>query len=254
MFSLNSVLQSLHPSKLVSNLASNYSKLKDRISPPLPITQVIQGLYHCDFPHAHHALQLAQHAPGPLLLINLSEYTYEDELPKLLQQHAPNATLLHLNYELYSTLPLCELMETITKVQGALGKGERVYLHCQEGRVRSAVFLASYLFVGEGVDISEAILRVNKLLGIEMEGAEGYRSQHALFKHLVNYNTDRNCINAHSLRLSRISITHAPRIRSKEGPLVVGEVQVVVEVRCGAAVVHRSVYPQGVRGEDAVCV
>lgn len=79
--------------------------------------------------------------------------------------------------------------------------------------MRSAVFLASFLYVGQGVDISEAILRVNKLLAIDLESGEGYRSQHALFKHLVNYTTDRNCINPNRLRLTRVAITHAPRIR-----------------------------------------
>lgn len=124
MFSLNSVLQSLHPSKLVSNIASNYTKLKDRISPPLPITQVGEGLFHCDFPQRTHIAQLVEHSGGKgLLLINLSEYAYEEDFTKSLQERTPNAVLLHLNYELYAALPLCELIETITRVQAALGKG-----------------------------------------------------------------------------------------------------------------------------------
>lgn len=38
MFSFNSVLQSLNPSKLVSGITNNYNKLKDRMIPPLAIT------------------------------------------------------------------------------------------------------------------------------------------------------------------------------------------------------------------------
>lgn len=44
------MLDSLRPAKLVSNLASNYTKLKQRISPALPITELLPGLYHTDFP------------------------------------------------------------------------------------------------------------------------------------------------------------------------------------------------------------
>jgi hypothetical protein len=81
MFSFNSVLQSLHPSKLVSTVTTNYSKLKERISPPLPITEVLPGLFHTDFPQRQHAAQLAEHTAGrPFLLINIGEYPYEDDL------------------------------------------------------------------------------------------------------------------------------------------------------------------------------
>jgi hypothetical protein len=79
MFSFNSVLQSLTPSKIVSNLASNYSKLKDRISPPLAITQLLPNLFHIDFPQRHHATQLAEHiANAQFLVFNIGEYVYED--------------------------------------------------------------------------------------------------------------------------------------------------------------------------------
>lgn len=59
MFSLNSVLQNLRPSALVSNIATNYSRLKERISPPLAITELLPGLYHLDFPQQQHSAQLA---------------------------------------------------------------------------------------------------------------------------------------------------------------------------------------------------
>ena len=82
--------------------------------------------------------------------------------------------------------------------------------------MRSAVCLASYLYVSCGRDISEAILQVNKQLGIDVESNSiAYKNQHTLFKNLVNYTTDRNFINKHQLELTRISITHAPRIRQK---------------------------------------
>ena len=85
MFSLNSVLQSLNPSKLVSTVTTNYSKLKERISPPLPITEILPGLFHIDFPQKHHASQILEHAAGKtFLLINIGEYQYEDDLPKVI--------------------------------------------------------------------------------------------------------------------------------------------------------------------------
>lgn len=91
-----------------------------------------------------------------------------------------------------------------------------MYLHCQEGRIRSAVFLSSYLYVSCGKDISEAILHVNKLLRIDVESNSiAYKNQHTLFKNLVNYTTDKNFINKQQLELIRINISHAPRIRQK---------------------------------------
>jgi hypothetical protein len=106
MFSLNTVLQSLHPSKLAQTVSSNYSKLKERISPPLPVTEILPGLFHVDFPQKQHASQLLEHAQGKnFLLINIGEYPYEDELPKVLQERCPTAAILHLNFQLYGTLP-----------------------------------------------------------------------------------------------------------------------------------------------------
>lgn len=201
---------------------------------------------------------MLEHIAGsPYLLCNIGEYSYEDQLPKVLLQRNPRGRIQHLHFELYGSLPFCELIEAIAQVREAVAQGCRVYVHCQEGRVRSAVFLASYLFVsGEG-DISEAILQVNKRLGIDLESATAvYKNQHTLFKNLVNYHTDKNFINKHRLTLQRIAISHAPRIAADPtgtaAPLE--EVQVVVEVRCGSQVVHKCVYKDSVREGDSVCV
>lgn len=59
MFSFNSVLQSLNPSKIVSGLANNYNKLKDRMIPPLAITEIVPCIYHIDFPQRSNVTQLA---------------------------------------------------------------------------------------------------------------------------------------------------------------------------------------------------
>jgi protein-tyrosine phosphatase len=74
----------------------------------------------------------------------------------------------HLNFQLYGSLPFFELIQAIREIESALKQQCKVYVHCQEGRVRSAVFLASYLFMTEGKDISEAILQVNRCLDIDL--------------------------------------------------------------------------------------
>lgn len=59
MFSFNSVLQSLNPSKIVFGIANNYNKLKDRMIPPLAITEIVPFIYHIDFPQRSNVNQLA---------------------------------------------------------------------------------------------------------------------------------------------------------------------------------------------------
>ena len=154
----------------------------------------------------------------------------------------------HLNFQYYCNLPFYELIQAIQDIQHALKDGnQKVYIHCQEGKVRSAAFLASYLFVTSSLgvqDISEAIHHINKKLGINLESKSiNYKNQHTPYKNLVNYITDQNFSNKKKLELQRLAINNAPKIKTKEaGNLAeLMEVQVVIEVRCGPDVVYKSI-------------
>lgn len=46
-------------------------------------------------------------------------------------------------------------MLAIREIEAAVGSKRKVYVHCQEGKVRSAVFLSSYLFVTASLGVQD---------------------------------------------------------------------------------------------------
>jgi hypothetical protein len=86
-------------------------------------------------------------------------------------------TINRVCYQFYSNLPLYELIQTINKIYSflAVSFSTKVYIHCQDSKMRSAVFLACYLFKTKSEkyqDISEAIIRVNQILGLSIEESQ----------------------------------------------------------------------------------
>lgn len=127
----------------------------------------------------------------------------------------------------------------------------KVYLHCQDSKLRSAVFLSAYLFLTRSTDITEAIELVNHKLGLQMEeSSAAYSNQHKLFRNLVNFRTDPACINPHQLFLEKVLITHAPRLDVAPPDAIL---KVVVEVRQGEEVAWRGMSAVGLEGGGA-CV
>jgi hypothetical protein len=104
----------------------------------------------------------------------------------------------------------------------SLDDNNRVYVHCQDNKRRSAVFLASYIFLaGLETDIVASILKVNQLLKISIEdkpqnqgSVSGaiYKSQHLVLKNLMNYINNSSFINCHPWNLIKILINNAPKI------------------------------------------
>ena len=141
------------------------------------------------------------------MIWNISQYPTQEELSKSLKVKTGKGIFHHLNFQYYANLPFLQLLEAIEETSKfmAASTSNKIYLHCQEGKVRSAVFLASFLFITKTnsiQDISEAILFVNKKLGISLESSSlGYRCQHTLFKNLVNYHADKNFINKNFLQI-----------------------------------------------------
>jgi atypical dual specificity phosphatase len=60
----------------------------------------------------------------------------------------------------FGRIPADELETAVASVNAALDRGERVYLHCRAGRQRSAAVAAGVVAIRTGVDIDDAIERV----------------------------------------------------------------------------------------------
>lgn len=112
---------------------------------------------------------------------------------------------------MYSNPPFYELMLAINKISRFVqcNKSNKVYVHCQDNKVRSAILLSCYIFKHQVEDISEAILLVNKALRVNLED-EGkkstYKNLHILFKNFVNYHHNPQIINRHKLRLLKFIV------------------------------------------------
>lgn len=228
---------------IVSTVTENYNKLKDKVLvTKLPITQIIPQLYHIDFPQEENVEQLVQHIDfAPYQIWNLSEYRYQDKFKKSIKDKAPFGEIYYLHYEYFSNIPFYVLVHAIGKIQEFIvaNGSHRVYVHCQDSRVRSAVFLSSYIFrtgVQKVEDISDAILYVNKKLDIQLQDnrqgeSSSFKSNHRIFKNIVNYHNNPEFTNPWKLKLQKIIINNAPVIRIQQENLVSGNLKIVVEVR-----------------------
>ena len=84
-------------------------------------------------------------------------------------------------------------------------KDNRVYIICQENKIRSAVFLSCYIYVYKMIgieDISEAILYVNRKLNLSLEEDKEsslYKNHHTLFKNIMHYTSNADFINKNKL-------------------------------------------------------
>lgn len=136
------------------------------------ITQVLPQLYHCSFPEPDSVAQLKAHIKNNEFQIwNVSEYAYEESVEKALLG-IEQGEVHHLCLAMYSNLPFYELVLSLSTIHRFLqaAPNNRVYIHCQDSRVRSALLIACYLYkYREGVeDISEAVLLVNRLLKVQL--------------------------------------------------------------------------------------
>ena len=71
---------------------------------------------------------------------------------------------------MYSNPPFYELILAINNIRSFVqcNKNNKVYVHCQDNRVRSAILLSCYVYKYLTEDISEAILLVNKALKVNL--------------------------------------------------------------------------------------
>lgn len=105
---------------------------------------------------------------------NISEYRYDPAIEKKILEHSENGEIHHLCYEYYSNLPLYELIIAINSIHyfTALSPSHRVYIHCQDNKIRSSVFLVCYIYKFKVLnlqEVSEAILYVNQKLNVKIE-------------------------------------------------------------------------------------
>lgn len=121
---------------------------------------------------------------------------------------------------MYSNLPFYELVLALHTIPNFLrcNKTNKVYIHCQDNKIRSAVLLACYAYhhkINGIEDISDAILWVNKTLNVSLEELEKknmYKNVHLLFKNFVNYSNNPHIINKKQLRLLKIIFNNPPML------------------------------------------
>lgn len=141
-------------------------------------------------------------------------------------------------------------------------QSNKVYLHCQDNKLRSVVFLAGYLLAAEEKsDIGQALIYVNGKLKMEVEDQRGtdqndtiqthsqYHSQHLFLKNLANYLNDRNFINRNQLKLNKILVNCAPKIKFGANETINfndANVKILLEIKAGEKLIHRSVHPNSI--------
>jgi len=78
--SMKGIWDKITSHKLVESLNDNYQKIKSTIQNKYTVTQLVDRIYHIDYPQIHHLKILAAHiAQQPYQFWNLSEYSYEKE-------------------------------------------------------------------------------------------------------------------------------------------------------------------------------
>ena len=105
---------------------------------------------------------------------NIGEYKYSKEIEQKILQRGEDGEIHHLCFEYYSNLPLYELIIALNSIRYFMDLNPRhaVYVHCQDNKLRSCVFLACFVYkfnVLKASDISEGILFINKKLGTTIE-------------------------------------------------------------------------------------
>ena len=174
MLNFSNVWGKISNNKLLSSFAENYNKLKDTINGKFNIIEIVPRLYHIDYPQTHYVQILAEHIAGDAYqILNLSQYSYQPQLKGKIVK-AAKGDILHLCFQFYPSSPFYELLSALDKIQEFLRTkpNAKMYIHCQQSKIRSAVFLSCYLLKHkcEGIScISEAIIKVNKHLGICLE-------------------------------------------------------------------------------------
>ena len=76
-----------------------------------------------------------------------------------------------------------------------------------------------------------------------------YHSQHLFLKNLANYLNDRNFINRNQLKLNKILVNCAPKIKFNTNESINfndANVKILLEIRAGEKLIHRSVYPNSI--------
>lgn len=172
---MKSIWDKITSHKLVESFSDNYQKIINTIQNKYTITQLVDRMYHIDYPQIHHLKILATHiARDHYQFWNLSQYSYDKEFCNQLMLVCPKGEIHHLCYEFYTNSPFLQLLAAIDQIHLYLSKNKqaKVYLHCQESKIRSAVFMSCYILKHrcEGITcISDAILKVNKQLGVYLQ-------------------------------------------------------------------------------------
>lgn len=167
------MLGKFSPTQLAKSLSQTYSQLRQTVRGEMGVVEVGTGLFQLDYPQAGNVGWLAGHIAGAEYMVwNLSEYQYEDGFDEKLVAVSKGGEVHRLCYQYYSGPPFLALLAAIDRIAKFLKEKPKgkVYVHCQEGKVRSAVFLSCYLTRTGGAGcIGEAVGLVNRLLGVKLE-------------------------------------------------------------------------------------
>ena len=211
----------LKENKLVQNIKANVSKLGEE-ELKMDIVEVTDRVYHISYPQERTLHHLKQHIQQVDFQIwNISQYPYSSKLQHLLLEGHIEAEVHHLCFQYYSSLPLYDLLLAINSIGYFLSVSphHRVYIHCQDNKLRSSVFLACFLHRHRSKDLTEAILEVNKKLSVEIEverkdlSTANYKSEHMFFKNYINYHNNPAVINTKQLELLKILVNDAPALK-----------------------------------------
>jgi hypothetical protein len=163
-----------------------------------------------------------------------------------LQGIAEQGEVHHLCFSMYSNLPFYQLVLAINTIHRfTQARDTRVYVHCQDGRIRSALLLACYIYRHRLVgveDISEAILFVNRAMGVRLDQPEGklHKNMHLLLRNFVNYLHDFHSINKTQLKLLKIIVNNPPKLHVKGWNA--SSTRVSLEMRCGEDIAFKVNY------------
>jgi hypothetical protein len=232
---------------LKENISDNYTKIKDQVLRKYDITEVLPQIYHIQFPEPDSVAQLRTHiGKSEFQIWNVSEYKYDAGVEEQLLQVAEQGEVHHLCFSMYSNLPFYQLVLALNTIHRfTQRKDTRVYVHCQDSRIRSALLLACYVYRHRLVgveDISEAILFVNHALGVRLDEPSGkaHKNLHVLLRNFVNYLHDFHSINKHQLRLLKIIISSPPQLQLRGWNSQ--ETRISIEIKCGETTVLKSTY------------
>lgn len=246
---------------LAGNISENYAKLKGQMLIKFEVIEVLPQIYHIPFPESENISQLQSHIGSSEFQIwNVGEYTYDAAIERDLLKVPEQGEVHHLCFTMYSNLPFYELVLALNTIRRFIegSKSNKVYVHCQDGRIRSGLLLACYIYRHRlcGVeDIGEAMLFINKALKVRLEQPEGkmHKNLHLLLKHFVNYLNNFHSINPMQLQLLKIIINNPPRLQVS-GKIITDEMRISIEIKCGESTILKNLYNSDIIEACILCL